>query len=99
MTKAELGEKRRCLSCNTPFFDLQRTPIVCPKCAAVFQVVELFRSPGRYAPARPAPFKRPAPAPLVAADEVLLVEDEEEDAESVVSPAELDDEIEESEAI
>ncbi|MGC1859957.1 MAG: FYDLN acid domain-containing protein [Methylocystis sp.] len=36
VTKAELGVKRRCLSCNKPFFDLNRVPIVCPGCEAVF---------------------------------------------------------------
>jgi uncharacterized protein (TIGR02300 family) len=50
MIKAELGQKRRCLGCNAAFFDLNRTPIVCPRCSDVFQVVEPIRSsPGRIA--------------------------------------------------
>lgn len=44
MARAEMGEKRRCLSCSTAFFDLKRAPVVCPKCAQVFQVVEPVRS-------------------------------------------------------
>jgi uncharacterized protein (TIGR02300 family) len=36
MTKPELGTKRRCNSCATKFFDLNKDPIICPKCAAVF---------------------------------------------------------------
>jgi uncharacterized protein (TIGR02300 family) len=36
MTKPKLGMKRRCNSCGTKFFDLNRDPIVCPKCMAVF---------------------------------------------------------------
>jgi uncharacterized protein (TIGR02300 family) len=36
MTKPELGTKRRCNSCATKFFDLNKDPIVCPKCEAVF---------------------------------------------------------------
>lgn len=44
MKRAGMGEKRRCLSCNTAFFDLDRAPIVCPKCAVVFQVIEPVRS-------------------------------------------------------
>jgi uncharacterized protein (TIGR02300 family) len=36
MTKPELGTKRRCNTCETKFFDLNKDPIVCPKCAAVF---------------------------------------------------------------
>lgn len=47
MIREKMGEKRRCLSCNTAFFDLNRTKIVCPKCAAVFVVIEPFRSPPR----------------------------------------------------
>ncbi len=33
MAKPELGTKRICVSCNTKFYDLTRTPAVCPKCA------------------------------------------------------------------
>jgi uncharacterized protein (TIGR02300 family) len=36
MTKPELGTKRRCNTCETKFFDLNKDPIVCPKCGAVF---------------------------------------------------------------
>ena len=36
VTKPELGIKRRCNSCETKFFDLNKDPIVCPKCLAVF---------------------------------------------------------------
>ncbi|MBL8572743.1 MAG: TIGR02300 family protein [Hyphomicrobiaceae bacterium] len=36
MAKAELGTKRLCPSCGTKYYDLNRSPIVCPKCATVF---------------------------------------------------------------
>jgi uncharacterized protein (TIGR02300 family) len=36
VTKPELGTKRRCASCEAKFFDLNKEPIVCPKCMAVF---------------------------------------------------------------
>lgn len=36
MAKPELGSKRQCASCSTKFFDLNRNPIVCPKCGTVF---------------------------------------------------------------
>ena len=32
MAKPELGTKRVCVSCNTKFYDLCKTPAVCPKC-------------------------------------------------------------------
>jgi len=82
MAKAELGVKRRCLTCATAFYDLNRLPIVCPKCAAAFQVVEVLRSAAR----RPysAGFARPMPvAPVIqpVVDDVLLsTADEEEDS-------------------
>lgn len=38
MAKPELGSKRQCESCGAKFFDLNRNPITCPKCGAVFQV-------------------------------------------------------------
>ena len=52
MTKPELGTKRRCNSCETKFFDLNKNPIVCPKCMAVFappqpDPVRSRRSPDR----------------------------------------------------
>jgi len=32
MVKPELGMKRVCVACATRFYDLARTPAVCPKC-------------------------------------------------------------------
>ncbi|HWA80272.1 MAG TPA: TIGR02300 family protein [Acetobacteraceae bacterium] len=32
MVKPELGSKRICVACGTRFYDLGRTPAVCPKC-------------------------------------------------------------------
>ena len=36
MAKPELGTKRHCQSCATKFYDLQKDPILCPKCGTVF---------------------------------------------------------------
>ena len=33
MAKPELGLKRTCVACGAKFYDLLRTPAVCPKCA------------------------------------------------------------------
>ncbi len=64
MTKPELGTKRRCNSCATNFFDLNREPIVCPKCAAVF------------GPPRPDPprARRPSDRQPLAAHEAAVSE-------------------------
>ncbi len=36
MAKPDLGIKRLCESCESKFYDLQRDPIVCPKCGTTF---------------------------------------------------------------
>ncbi len=38
MAIPELGEKRRCLSCESKFYDLNKDPAICPKCGVVFEV-------------------------------------------------------------
>ncbi len=37
MAKPELGAKHQCQNCGAKFFDLNKDPIVCPKCGTVFQ--------------------------------------------------------------
>jgi uncharacterized protein (TIGR02300 family) len=39
VAKPELGAKRQCQNCGAKFFDLNREPIVCPKCGTIFQGV------------------------------------------------------------
>jgi uncharacterized protein (TIGR02300 family) len=47
VAKPELGSKRQCQSCGAKFFDLNKDPITCPKCSAVFQVAAVSRAPAR----------------------------------------------------
>jgi len=100
VTKAELGVKRRCLSCSAAFFDLNREPIVCPKCNAVFQVVELPHSAPRRAPYRPIPSDALVGDGQASSDgEVSSVEtdaeaDGDESDDSVPQPIEEDEKIE-----
>jgi len=44
VAKPEWGTKRICQSCSAPFYDLRRDPIVCPKCAAVFDPEAILKS-------------------------------------------------------
>jgi uncharacterized protein (TIGR02300 family) len=39
MTKPELGTKRLCAHCGAKFYDLHQSPITCPKCSRVFEIV------------------------------------------------------------
>ena len=45
MAKPELGAKRQCQACGAKFFDLNREPIVCPKCGTVFHGAARARAP------------------------------------------------------
>ena len=38
MVKATWGTKRICNKCNTVFYDLNKTPVICPKCETIFDV-------------------------------------------------------------
>ena len=44
MAKPALGNKHYCKNCGTRFFDLNTSPIVCPKCGTVSQAVPLSRA-------------------------------------------------------
>ena len=61
MAKPELGTKRLCASCGVRFYDLNKSPIVCPKCETVFVPPVLTRArPEPAAAAKPV-----APASVV----------------------------------
>jgi uncharacterized protein (TIGR02300 family) len=81
VAKPELGTKRLCSKCGAKFYDLNKSPIICPKCATVFEPA----APSRSRPEPVAPVIRPAPVkvePVVAEPNVELVSLEEADAEA-----------------
>ena len=43
LVKADLGTKRICPSCSARFYDLQKRPIECPKCAFSFEPEALYK--------------------------------------------------------
>jgi uncharacterized protein (TIGR02300 family) len=51
LAKPELGGKRQCQNCGTKFFDMNRDPILCPKCGATFVPPALSRVAARPAAA------------------------------------------------
>ena len=92
MAKPELGLKRTCVSCGTRFYDLARTPAVCPKCGTE-QPAEQPRL--RRAAATPVPdekLKKRAAAPEAEAEDIE-VEDVEGD-EAIEDADELEDDAE-----
>ena len=82
--KPEWGAKRTCQSCGAPFYDMRRSPIVCPKCGATFDPEVLTKARR----SRPQPVeekeKKPAAKPPVAPDlEAEEVPEEEAEFEEV----------------
>lgn len=80
MVKAELGTKRTCPSCAARFYDLLKSPIVCPKCGASFLAAAILPSKSDMPPSAEAP---PRPREVVADDletadvELVSLEDAE----------------------
>lgn len=90
MAKPELGTKRQCQNCGAKFFDLNKDPIICPKCGTVFQ--------GAVARAERVTAKdedteeeavAPAGVEIVSLDEVEA--SEEKGAEAVVDDIDVED--------
>ena len=79
MAKPELGTKRVCVACSTRFYDLTKSPAVCPKCGTE-QPIEQPRPRGTGGNVaedkRP---KKPVPAQEDVDVEVEGVEDVEEE--------------------
>lgn len=78
MAKPDLGTKRLCSGCGAKFYDLNRTPIVCPKCETVFVPVVAARSRAEAAKVAPAPAPvAEAVVPETADAEFVSLEDAE----------------------
>ncbi len=75
MAKPELGTKRLCGNCAAKFYDLNKTPITCPKCHTVMEIAA--------APTRPRPEPAAARAAAAAPAKVETVVPETQDAEFV----------------
>ena len=87
MSKPAKGTKRVCASCGARFYDLSRTPIICPACQAVYQVAPPpSRRGGERAAVQEA---KPVPVPVAvapsrAAPEIVSLDEADEADEAVV---------------
>ena len=91
MAKPELGTKRLCGNCGAKFYDLNKDPIVCPKCATVMALTAVAATRPR--PEPPARAGAPAPEEEVVAPETAdaeFVSLEEADAEAQGKKAEAE---------
>ncbi|MEF3366856.1 TIGR02300 family protein [Methylocystis sp. 9N] len=86
MAKPELGAKRQCQSCGTKFYDLNKDPIACPKCGAIYQVAAVSRAAGRVVEAEDTEIEKENP------DTVSL--EEVEETESVAESIDVEDDVE-----
>ena len=53
MAKPELGVKRLCPSCGTKYYDLNHSPIRCPKCGTAFEIGQVAVRQEKLAKAAP----------------------------------------------
>ena len=87
MAKPELGMKRICVACAARFYDLTKTPAICPKCGAE-QPVE---TPRVRRPAAPVVddkrAKKPAPAPGTEEADIDVEDVEDVDDDDVMEDA------------
>jgi uncharacterized protein (TIGR02300 family) len=90
VAKPELGAKRQCQNCGAKFFDLNKDPIVCPKCGTVFHGL-VARAERATAKEEEAEDEAVAPVgvELVSLEEVEAAE--EKVAEPVVDEIEVED--------
>lgn len=88
MTHASRGNKHRCGECGAAFYDLNRTPIICPKCQAEYVATPPARSAKA---ARPLPKAKVEPEPEEAFEEDEILAHDEEDDEEPVSLEERED--------
>jgi uncharacterized protein (TIGR02300 family) len=93
MSKPARGTKRVCPSCGARFYDLNRTPIVCPVCQSVYQVTPPPTRRGERAqPVETRKVEEPeAEPPVLEGPEIISLEEAEEGSSDV--PAEEDEEI------
>jgi uncharacterized protein (TIGR02300 family) len=90
VAKPELGTKRQCQNCAAKFFDLNKDPIICPKCGTVFQGA----AAGRARPAAKAEEEEDTEVATPAGVEVVSL-DEVEASEKAAEPAVDDIDVEE----
>ena len=92
MVDAKLGTKRVCDACDAKFYDLNKSPVTCPKCGHSFDPSEII--------ATPKPAARIAPkVEAEKPDEGELEDDEDALSLDDIDEAKDDDDDEDDEAL
>ena len=92
MAHKNLGRKRRCASCGIKFYDLTKTPAVCPACGTEFDPEVLLKSRRGRAAAKVEQAKAPAKEEVLSDDDVVEKTEDDEfenDDEVLASENEL----------
>jgi len=102
VAKPELGTKRLCASCGAKFYDLNKTPPVCPVCGTIFEVVVTRPRPDPTARAAAARVQE-AEAPEPQEAELISLEDADAEAQgkkpAVVADVDTADDVDTGEDI
>ena len=98
MAKPELGEKRVCGNCGAKFYDLNRDPIVCPKCDTVFEVAAAEKPAPERESKKPAPVaesedEKDDAATVAGGPEIISLEDADEDEGETVDGDDIPDDV------
>jgi uncharacterized protein (TIGR02300 family) len=91
--KPEPGTKRQCQNCGAKFFDLNKDPIVCPKCETMFQGAARVR-----AAAKPKEEEAELAAAPAGVENTVSLDEVEAGEEKVAEPAVDDIDVEEDAA-
>lgn len=97
MVKADLGQKRVCNSCAAKFYDLNKDPIICPKCGTEYDASVVVKQRRTRAAAEDKPKSKKAPKiveaetelPEAEVDDEAVVDDEEEEEGVIEDASEL----------
>jgi uncharacterized protein (TIGR02300 family) len=94
MTKPELGTKRVCVACGARFYDLGKSPPVCPKCSTEQPIEQPRprRSGGNVVDEKKV--KKPVPASGMDDQELEIETPEEVDEDVLEDTSELEDDAE-----
>jgi uncharacterized protein (TIGR02300 family) len=92
MAKAELGTKRVCVACGTRFYDLMKSPAICPKCGTE-QPADMPRPrrPGGPLPPEDKRVKKPVPVAEDTDLDTEVPETEEADEDVLEDASDLED--------
>ncbi len=103
MAKEEWGIKRTCINCGARFYDLNHSPISCPKCETAFVPEVLLKS--RRGTPEPVKVEKPPEAKVEKAateediDDIPEAEDDDDDGAAAALLVDDDDEDEDVKAV